>query len=85
MKTQRKSIIVQFTVVRVPAFTAKDVKSFRKTLKMTQGMFAAIMGVLFKTAEAWETVANIPLGTARRMFGLLKSDNFISTKYNLIG
>lgn len=76
---------VQLTVAPVPDFTAEEIKALRQTLNMTQETFAALMGVSSKTVEAWEAGTNIPLGTARRMLGLLKSDNSIPTKYNLVG
>lgn len=52
---------------------------------MTQSTFAALMGVSPKTVEAWEAGTNIPLGTARRMLGLLQSDNSIPVKYKIVG
>lgn len=76
---------VQLTVAPIPDFTAEEIKALRQALKMTQSTFAALMGVSPKTVEAWEAGTNIPLGTARRMLGLLKFDNSIPTKYNLVG
>ena len=73
------------SVADVPDFTAEEIKQLRQTLKMTQSTFAALMGVSVKTIEAWESGTNVPLGTARRMLGLLRSDNSIPTKYNLVG
>lgn len=61
------------------------IESLRHTLNMTQSTFAALMGVSQKTVEAWEAGTNVPLGTARRMLGLLQSDNSIPVKYKIVG
>ena len=79
-----KARTAKITVAPVPDFTAEEIKALRLSLKMTQGTFAALMGVSSKTVEAWEAGTNIPLGTARRMLGLLKSDNSIPTKYKVV-
>ena len=84
-KRTLKARTVQLTVAPVPDFTAEEIKDLRQSLKMTQNTFAALMGVSRKTVEAWESGTNIPLGTARRMLGLLKSDNSIPSKYHLVG
>lgn len=60
------------------------IESLRHTLNMTQSTFAALMGVSQKTVEAWEAGTNVPLGTARRMLGLLQSDNSIPVKYKIV-
>ena len=52
----------------------------RKSLNLTQSTFAAVMGVSNKTVEAWEKGTNTPAGTARRMMGLLITDNSILEK-----
>lgn len=79
-----KARVVQLTIAPVPDFSAEEIKALRQSLKMTQGTFAALMGVSSKTVEAWEAGINVPLGTARRMLGLLRLDGSIPTKYNLI-
>ena len=84
-KGKGKARAVRVTIAPVPDFTAEEIKALRQSLKMTQGTFAALMGVSSKTVEAWEAGTNAPLGSARRMLGLLKSDNSIPTKYNLVG
>lgn len=83
-KGSGKARVIRCTVAPVPEFSAEEIKALRQTLKMTQGTFAALMGVSQKTVEAWEAGTNTPLGTARRMLGLLKSDNSIPSKYNLV-
>lgn len=76
--------VMKCTVAPIPDFTAEEIKTLRHTLNMTQNTFAALMGVSSKTVEAWEAGTNVPLGTARRMLGLLKSDNSIPVKYNIV-
>ena len=76
--------VMTCTVAPVPAFSADEIKAIRKDLNMTQSTFAAVMGVSCKTVEAWEAGTNVPLGTARRMLGMLKEDNSIPQKYNII-
>ncbi len=84
-KGNGKARVMKSTVAPIPDFTAEEIKSLRHTLNMTQGTFAALMGVSPKTVEAWEAGTNVPLGTARRMLGLLQSDNSIPFKYNIVG
>lgn len=83
-KGNEKARITSCTVAPVPTFSADEIKTLRKELNMTQSTFAAVMGVSCKTVEAWEAGTNVPLGTARRMLGMLKSDNTIPQKYNIV-
>lgn len=83
-KGNEKARIMSCTVAPVPTFSADEIKTLRKELNMTQSTFAAVMGVSCKTVEAWEAGTNVPLGTARRMLGMLKSDNTIPQKYNIV-
>lgn len=84
-KGKGKARVAQCTVAPVPDFTAEEIRALRQTLNMTQSTFASLMGVSSKTVEAWEAGTNSPLGTARRMLGLLQSDNSIPVKYNIVG
>jgi putative transcriptional regulator len=72
------------TVNPAPDFSAQEIKSVRNTLQMTQATFAAVMGVSIKTVEAWEVGTNRPIGTARRMLGMLKADPQLPAKYNIV-
>ncbi len=83
-KGKGKVRTVKLTVAPIPDFTADEIKALRQALKITQGTFAALMGVSSKTVEAWEAGINIPSGTARRMLGLLKTDNSIPIKYKIV-
>ena len=57
-----------------PAFTPAEIKTIRKELGMTQGIFASVMGVSTKTVEAWEQGINAPNGPSCRLLGLFKAD-----------
>ena len=72
------------TVMPVPEFSPDEIKEVRASLRMTQGTFAALMGVSAKTVEAWEKGTNVPLGTARRMLALLQADSTLPVKYDII-
>lgn len=71
------------TIAPLPEIKSSQIKDIRKSLDMTQGIFAAVMGVSVKTVEAWEAGTNAPSGTARRMLSLLQSDPELPQKYNL--
>jgi len=83
----RKSVdakVKQVTISPLPHLKAKDVKSIRHMLNLTQRSFALLMGVSIKTIEAWESGRNEPSGTAQRMLSLLEKDKSIPEKYNLL-
>lgn len=71
------------SVAPLPEIKSSQIKDIRKSLDMTQGIFAAVMGVSVKTVEAWEAGTNAPSGTARRMLSLLQTDPELPQKYNL--
>ena len=83
-KGKKTARSVKVSIAPLPDISAKEVKELRLSLNMTQSTFAAVMGVTNKTVEAWEKGTNVPAGTARRMLGMLKADNTIPEKYNLI-
>jgi len=58
----------------LPKFKGKQVKQIRKSLNLTQKIFAELLGVSFKTVEAWEVGTNLPSGPAQRILGALKKD-----------
>lgn len=83
-KGNLKAKTVRMSIAPLPDMESSQVKSIRKSLDMTQGMFAAVMGVSVKTVEAWEAGTNTPSGVARRMLSLLQSDPELPVKYNLV-
>lgn len=74
----------EVSITPLPNIESTDVKDIRLSLNMTQGIFAAVIGVSVKTVEAWEAGTNTPSGIARRMLSLLKSDPLLPEKYNLL-
>jgi putative transcriptional regulator len=55
----------------VPDLNAKDVKRIRTELGMSQGAFAAVIGVSKKTVEAWEAGTNVPGKPVVRLIQLI--------------
>src|SRR5215204_3442476 len=52
-----------------------DVKRLRTTtLKVSQAVFARLLGVSPKLVEAWESGRNAPAGPVRRLFELIERD-----------
>ena len=72
------------SVEPVPDFEAKEIKSIRNELGMTQVLFAGFMGVSPKTVEAWEAGRNMPDGPARRILSMLKIDPALPQKLSII-
>lgn len=68
----------------VPDFGAKEIKTIRNGLGMTQNLFAGFMGVSQKTVEAWEAGRNMPDGPARRILSMLEADPAIPQKFNIV-
>ena len=50
---------------RIFTFEAPDVKAIRKTLKLTQEQFAAMIGISMRTLQNWEQGRRSPEGPAR--------------------
>ena len=71
LKGVRKRLIC---VSPLPQYRSLEIKKIRNDLKLSQAMFAALLGVSPKTVEAWESGKNIPEGPAQRMLDLLKNE-----------
>lgn len=72
------------TVISLPKIKSNEVRAIRKSLDMSQLIFASVMGVSVKTVEAWETGKSTPSGAARRMLSLLKADPELPQKYGIV-
>jgi len=72
------------TIMPVEEFSNNEIKAVRESLKMTQVIFAQILGVSKKTVEAWEAGVNTPNGSAKRIIGMLKEDPTIPEKYHIL-
>jgi len=74
----------KLTVTPVHEITNLEIKSVRESLKVTQVIFAQILGVSKKTVEAWEAGINLPNGPAKRIIGMLKEDPSILERYHIV-
>lgn len=80
-----KARTTKMTVEPLPEISADDIRTVRCDAGLTQSVFAAVLGVSVKTVEAWESGTNHPIGPARRMISIMKSDPQFIEKYHLIG
>ncbi len=80
LKAKTTTLIVR----PVPDFSAKQIKTIRNDLGMTQNLFAQVFGVSKKTVEAWEAGRNNPDGPARRMLSILQSDPSLVERMEII-
>lgn len=65
-------------------FTPQEIRSIRISAKMTQSLFAMVIGVSIKTVEAWEGGRNKPDGAARRLIGLLKKNSKFADEAGIV-
>ena len=74
--------IDKVTIFPVQTYTKEEIKQVRAKHKMTQRMFAEVVGVSQKTVEAWETGTNTPTGSAMRVIQLIESnENVLNVGY----
>ena len=64
--------------------SVEDIKNTRKTLGMSQNIFAMVLGVSKKTVESWEAGRYSPDGAARRLITIIKSDPEFPEKYGIV-
>ncbi len=58
----------------VKDFVFLEVKEIRKSMNLTQRLFAEYLGVSVRTVEAWEGRRNQPDGPTSRLLEILKND-----------
>lgn len=78
LKGVRKHII---TITPLNIYQADKIKEIRINLKLSQTIFANIIGVSKKAVEAWESGKNTPNGPAQRMLELLSNEPDIINRY----
>jgi len=61
-----------------------EIKAVRENLKMSQSIFALVIGVSKKTVESWEAGRYKPDGAARRLITIMQKDPEFPTKYELV-
>lgn len=71
-------------IEKIPNYQKTQIKEIRNKLKLTQAVFAKVLGVSIKTVEAWESGRNIPNGSAQRILDLLKKDNSFLEKNKIL-
>ena len=64
--------------------SAEEIKATRKSLGMSQGVFAIVLGVSKKTVESWEIGRYTPDGAARRLISLMQIDPTLPEKYGIV-
>lgn len=57
-----------------------DAAEIRKSLSLTQRAFATILGVSYRTVEAWESGRSNPTPTARKLMYLIQEDHSLVQK-----
>lgn len=75
---------VKLNVAPIPDISSEEIRAIRCSAGLTQSLFAEVLGVSVKTVEAWEHGTNKPIGPARRMLSLIRSDPKFISKYNII-
>ena len=60
------------TIIPVKEYSAKEVQDIRKSIGLSQKLFASYMGVSLKTVEAWESGRNRPSGAASRILHMME-------------
>lgn len=61
-------------IAKTRAFTPTEIKEIRKNSQMTQGTFAACIGVTKKCIESWECGRTKPSGAALRILCLMRDN-----------
>ncbi|MCL2663310.1 MAG: transcriptional regulator [Oscillospiraceae bacterium] len=66
----KSRVRVSVRELKIPEYTAGDVRSLRSSLNLSQRGFAYAMGVSTRTVESWEIGRNTPNGSARNLLYL---------------
>ncbi|MBQ6967980.1 MAG: helix-turn-helix domain-containing protein [Lachnospiraceae bacterium] len=85
MTTEKGKLRETVFIKPVKKYNAEGVKKVRKSLHMTQAVFAGMIGVSQKTVEAWESGRNTPMGPASRVLDLLESDSAVAERFVING
>jgi len=64
--------------------SAEEIKTTRKSLGMSQSVFAIVLGVSKKTVESWEIGRYNPDGAARRLISIIQIDPAFPEKYGIV-
>ena len=66
------------------SISVDDIKKTRKSLGMSQSIFALVLGVSKKTVESWEAGRYNPDGAARRLITIMQSDPTFPERYGIV-
>jgi len=64
--------------------SVEEIKETRKKLKVSQGVFADVLGVSKKTVESWESGRYKPDGAARRLITMFQADPSLPEKQGIL-
>lgn len=68
------------TFARKRSLPSVNVAEIRKSLNMTQKMFARMLGVSCRTVEAWECGKTTPTPTAKKLIYLISENHTLAEK-----
>ena len=57
-----------------PVFSKQRIRKIRKSLNISQGVFAELLNVSVKTVQAWERGDSAPKGTTTRLFQVIETN-----------
>lgn len=67
-------------LTRKRSLPSVNVAEIRKSLNMTQKMFASVLGVSCRTVEAWECGKSNPTPTAKKLIYLISENHSLAEK-----
>lgn len=67
-------------LARKRSLPSVNVAEIRKSLNMTQKMFASVLGVTCRTVEAWECGKSNPTPTAKKLIYLISENHSLAEK-----
>lgn len=73
----------KIAVKPVEMFSSEEIKQIRKSVGLSQVLFASSLGVSKKTVEAWERGRNTPEGPSRRLLQLIRDNPEMLNQYML--
>ena len=82
----KKDTLVRHTLIvdDLQEFSPQEIRSIRISAKMTQSLFAMVIGVSVKTVQAWQGGRNKPDGAARRLIGLMKKNSHFADEAGIV-
>jgi len=73
----------KIAVKPVDMFSSEDIKKIRKSVGLSQVVFASSLGVSKKTVEAWERGRNKPEGSSRRLLQIIRDNPDVIEQFML--